>query len=311
MAIFGGAAMSVAVMGGIIEVCKLTGISLYYHKSKQFGWRLKSTLLACLLAAMFITSIGVFGFLSKAHIQQTTSIGNNDTRIERIDLSVERYNRDITRSEKVLDQFDGALEKYVELGAVSKGLKKREEQDSERVKLNKTILNAETEIDKLLSERSELQREIKNVEAEIGPVRYISELLYDNPDSNQLDDAVRYVTLILVLLLDPFAVVLLIAANASFSRRNKDLKKDLQEHSKNATISESVIETNEDGIRVSEVITSLPPLKSVTEDEFNELKENGVLWDYYPDASDTYENTMSKLKKQTYKVEGQQGETYV
>ena len=121
--------------------------------------------------------------------------------------------------------LDSALDKYIELGAITKGLGKREEQEEERNLLNTTVNNAQLRIDNLLDEKTEYNLQIKNFEAEVGPLKYISALFYGEDALDYIDRSVRYVILILVFVFDPLAVLLLIAANMSFNEYNAMIKR--------------------------------------------------------------------------------------
>ena len=222
IAIFSAAVIPIAVMGIVLEVGKLVTASWLYNNWQETKWHLKSYLTIAVLILMFITSMGIFGFLSKAHIDQVAGVDNNGLKIERIESSVERQQREITRAEKTLNQFDQALEKYVDLGAVSKGLAKRDSQSEERNRLDLVITEAEQKIDSLLDDKNKFNQEIKEIELEVGPIKYIAELIYDDDvDSNILEKAVRVVIITIIFVFDPLAVLLLVAANQSFRQGRK------------------------------------------------------------------------------------------
>ena len=131
-----------------------------------------------------------------------------------------------------MSALDSALDKYLELGAVSKGLKKREDQESERNALTDNINNAQGRIDKLLDEKSEYKLQINSCEVEVGPLKYISALVYGDEALDYIDTAVRAVILILVFVFDPLAVLLIIAANMSFAEYNDKRKRELARKNK-------------------------------------------------------------------------------
>jgi len=164
---------------------------------------------------MFITSMGIFGFLSKAHIEQTTVNSDNTLQIELIDSKIQRERITIERAENTLLQLDNALEKYVELGAVTKGLNARKDQQGERNELNATIDESTDTIAELTEKKSQLNADRIAIEAEVGPIKYIAELIYGESTTGVLEDAVRGVILIIVFVFDPLAVLLLVAANQS------------------------------------------------------------------------------------------------
>ena len=225
MAIFSASAISIAVMGVVLEIGKLITASWLYQNWKKIPRLLKYYLTLAVVVLMFITSMGIFGYLSKAHIDQGTGTAELYLKVERIDNSISSERKIIERAEKQIGMLDSALDKYIELGAITKGLGKREEQEEERNLLNTTVSNAQLRIDDLLDEKTEFNLQIKNFEAEVGPLKYISALFYGEDALDYIDRSVRYVILILVFVFDPLAVLLLIAANMSFNEYNAMIKR--------------------------------------------------------------------------------------
>ena len=215
IAIFSSAVIPIAVMGVVLETGKLVTAAWVYHHWKRTPVLLKTYLISAVVVLMFITSMGIFGFLSKAHIEQTTVNSDNTLQIELIDSKIQRERDTIKRAENTLLQLDGALEKYVELGAVTKGLNARKDQQGERNELNATIDESTDAIATLTQKKSELNADRIAIEAEVGPIKYIAELIYGESTTGVLEDAVRGVILIIVFVFDPLAVLLLVAANQS------------------------------------------------------------------------------------------------
>ena len=221
IAIFSAAVIPIAVMGVVLESGKLVTAAWVYHNWKRTPKLLKGYLISAVVILMFITSMGIFGFLSKAHIEQTTVNSDNTLQIELIESQIQRERGSIQRAENTLAQLDNALEKYVELGAVTKGLNARKEQETERNELNATITKSTETISSLTQKMSELNSERIAIEAEVGPIKYIAELLYGESTTGVLEDAVRGVILIIVFVFDPLAVLLLVAANQSLIQENR------------------------------------------------------------------------------------------
>ena len=232
MAIFSASALSIAVMGIVLEIGKLITASWLYQNWKKIPLLLKSYLTIAVIVLMFITSMGIFGYLSKAHIDQGSGTSELYVKVERLDNRITSERKIITRAEKQLSALDSALDKYLELGAVSKGLKKREDQEQERNALTDNINNAQGRIDKLLDEKSEYKLQINSFEVEVGPLKYISALVYGDEALDYIDTAVRAVILILVFVFDPLAVLLIIAANMSFAEYNEKRKRALARKNK-------------------------------------------------------------------------------
>jgi len=223
MAIFAAAAIPIAIMGIVLEVGKLVTASWLYRNWRDTPFLLKSYLTTAVAVLMLITSMGIFGFLSKAHIDQ--NIGGNDAsaKIERLNKKIATEQKIIERSEGLLETLDSALDRYIELGAISKGLAKREEQALERNAAQSAIQTSEAIIDKLEDEKAEYTREVRAFEVEVGPIKYIADLIYGEGEGN-LDEAVRAVILLLIFVFDPLAVLLLIAANQSLVREQRHKK---------------------------------------------------------------------------------------
>ncbi len=185
-AIFAASVLPVVIMGSVLEVGKIvTTVWLHknWHRASRFMQIYLTTAVAVL---MFVTSMGIFGFLSKAHIDQTSSVGDNTIVIERINKSIERENRRIKSAEDQLDLLDEALARYTELGAVTKGLKAREDQKQERSLLNNEILSAQSQIEVFEDQKLELNKQQLALEAEVGPIKYIAELVYGSDTDKTL-----------------------------------------------------------------------------------------------------------------------------
>ena len=210
MAIFSASAVAIAIMGGVLEVGKVLTASWLYQNWSRTPFLLKSYLTIAVFVLMFITSMGIFGFLSKAHIEQTGDLNVVENQIELIQIQIDREQKDIIRNQGALDLLDDALARYTELGAVTKGLQARQEQKPERDALNLAVSTSGEEIARLQEEQSKLQLQVKAVEVEVGPIRYVADLLFTDAD---LERAVRWVIIVIIFVFDPLAILLVIAAN--------------------------------------------------------------------------------------------------
>ena len=226
MAIFSASALSIAIMGAVLEVGKLITASWLYQNWKTIPKLLKYYLTSAVVVLMFITSMGIFGYLSKSHIDAGTNTSQLQIKLERLNNYIESEQKVINRAERQLENLDKALERYVELGAVSKGLDRRVEQEEERDILTSMVNKSQFKIDEYLDEKSEYDLEIKNFEVEVGPLKYSSALIYGDDALNFLDSAVRIVILILVFVFDPLAVLLVVAANISINDYNNRKRRE-------------------------------------------------------------------------------------
>jgi len=217
--LFAGSAMAIIAMGSALEVGKLVAASWLYHNWRSSIPRLlKAYLFTAIIILIFITSMGIFGFLSKAHLDQVKPQSSNNIKIELLVKQINQQNLIVDRAEKQLSLLDKALEVYIQKEYVSRGLKERKKQEEERKELTTAINNASDEIAKLTLKKSDIELTQDKIEAEVGPIKYVAELIYGENAKDNFDKAVRIVILILIFVFDPLAVLLLIAANISLNQ---------------------------------------------------------------------------------------------
>ena len=287
MAIFAAAPIAIATMGTVLEVGKLVTASWLYNNWNRAPLFLKSYLTIAVVVLMIITSMGIFGFLSKAHIDQNAPSNNVSAQIDSLNLQISREEKIISRNNKILDQLDKSIDSYIELDYISRGLDKREEQSEERQRLQSEINGASGRIAELEVSRFEYEQQVRDLELEVGPIRFIAELVYGDSSTEILESAVRGVILLLVFVFDPLAVLLLIAANSSLAqvRETKtEVKKRKQELSNTTKIIETPIGLDtEDG----EVVVQEPevePEKPKSEEDW--IPDRGIQDETYIDTSD-------------------------
>ena len=214
--LFAGAVIPIIAMGSALEVGKLVAASWLYHNwNSDVPRLLKAYLFGAIIILVFITSMGIFGFLSKAHLDQVKPTSSNNIKIELLNNQIKSQQLIIDRSQKTLTLLDKALEVYIDKEFVTRGLKERRKQEPERLELNTAIKEASNEIGRLSEEKGTLSLEQNKIEAEVGPIKYVAELIYGENAEDNFDKSVRIVILILIFVFDPLAVLLLIAANIS------------------------------------------------------------------------------------------------
>jgi hypothetical protein len=227
-AIFAGAVIPVIIMGGILEIGKITTtvwLRKYWHRA---GWLLKLYLVPAVIALALLTSMGIFGFLSKAHMEHGISTGDSQAKLSLYDEKIKTQRDNIELARKALTQMDNQVDQRLSRGdsenSAERAVQIRRQQAGERTKLQKEIGDAQKEIAKLNEERAPIAADNRKIEAEVGPIKYIAALIYgDNADNNMLEAAVRWVIILLVIVFDPLAIALVLAANAS---RDWDKEKD-------------------------------------------------------------------------------------
>ena len=227
-AIFAASVIPVIVMGTVLEVGKLVAVTFLHDYWSRINFLLKTYLSLAVVVLMFITSMGIFGFLSKAHIEQTATAGDNTLKIERIDGQIAREQRAIKDAETVLLQLDAAVQTLLDYDRVrgkDGAIATREKQKEERASLGAIIASKEDSVDKLTSKKFELETEQNALEAEVGPIKYIAELVYSETSRTILEDAVRWVIIVIVAVFDPLAVCLLLAWNSIHAETRRPKKK--------------------------------------------------------------------------------------
>ena len=241
--LFAGAVIPIIAMGSALEVGKLVAASWLYNnwRNELVPRTIKMYLTFAVIVLIFITSMGIFGFLSKAHLDQVQPTSSNNIKIELIDTQINQQQLIIDRSNKTLTLLDKTLEKYVDMEYVTRGLKEREKQKPERDTLTLAINEASDKIAELSDKKGALQLEQDKIEAEVGPIKYIAELIYGENAKDHFDKAVRWVIIVLIFVFDPLAVLLLIAANISLRSRTiakeedkAKIQKDYQKEATNA-----------------------------------------------------------------------------
>ena len=245
--IFAGAVIPVIIMGSALELAKITTtvwLRKYWHRA---GLLLKLYLVPAVMAIALITSMGIFGFLSKAHMDQGIVSGDAQAKVAIYDEKIKTSKENIDANRKALKQMDEAVDQIMGRSTSETGADKavgiRRAQQKERIRLQSEIATEQKTISTLSEERAPLAAEVRKVEAEVGPIKYIAALLYgDNPDSNVLERAVRWVIILLVIVFDPLAIALVLAANASKQWDIEEPIEDINEDGYKTVLPEEIIQ---------------------------------------------------------------------
>ena len=213
-AIFAGAYWAVVILGGTLEFGKIVLASWLYRNWKYIPFLMKTYFTSALMVLMLITSMGIFGFLSKAHLDQTSSGGDVTARIERIDSSITRERARITRAEQQLGQLDKAIDAIIEKNnRAQTAMQIRNQQKTERTSIATEVKDAQGQIEKLLDEKAPLLKATRTLRNEVGPIRYVAEMIYGADSEKDLESAIRAMIMLLVLVVDPLAILLIMAAS--------------------------------------------------------------------------------------------------
>ena len=228
-AIFAAAVIPIIVMGSILEVSKLVVASWLYRNWDDLPKLLKSYFLVAVVILMTLTSMGIFGFLSKAHLDQAVPTGDVQAKIELIDEKIKSEKEIINEARATLAQLDKQVNETInrtanatDTKAIDRSVQIRKQQSKERKQLFEAISTAQAEVSKLQQEKAPLAQQARKIEAEVGPIKYIAALIYgDNPDQNVLEKAVRWVIIMIVSVFDPLAVLMLVGYNWTLKRKEE------------------------------------------------------------------------------------------
>jgi len=221
-AIFAAAAIPIIIMGVALEVSKLVATVWLKQNWDSAPRMIRAYLVTAVAVLMLVTSMGIFGFLSKAHLDQSVPTGDVVDRVALIDEKIRTQRENIDVARKALKQMDESVDQIMARSSDERGADKaaalRRTQQKERAQLQRDISNAQSTIATLNNERAPIAKELRKVEAEVGPIKYIAAFIYGDTEQAVLEKAVTWVIIIIVLVFDPLAVVLLLAAQTSFQQ---------------------------------------------------------------------------------------------
>jgi Skp family chaperone for outer membrane proteins len=231
MAIFAAAVTPIIVMGVALEISKLIATVWLKTNWSRAPILIRTYLVAAIAVLMIITSLGIFGFLSKAHSDQSLVSGDVESKIAIYDEKIKTARENIEANRKQLKQMDEAVDQVMGRSSDEKGADKavsiRKNQSRDRVALAKDIEANQKLIATLNDQAAPIRAEVRKVEAEVGPIKYIAAFVYgSNPDANVLEKAVTWVIIIIVAVFDPLAVILLLASQYSFQWFRKDREEE-------------------------------------------------------------------------------------
>jgi hypothetical protein len=256
-------------MGTVLEVSKL--VATVWLKQNWFiaPRAIKAYLLAAIFLLMFITSMGIFGYLSKAHMDQGLVSGDVQSKISVYDEKIKIAKENIDANRRALKQLDEAVDQVMGRSTSEQGAERsvqiRRQQGPERQRLIREIETEQKKISELNEARAPIAAEVRKVEAEVGPIKYIAALIYgDNPDTNLLESAVRWVIIMIVIVFDPLAVILLLASQYSFAWFRQQ----------SVSLKENFKENTEQFITVSDKVEFVPANKETIEQVYLNKKGN-------------------------------------
>jgi hypothetical protein len=264
VALFAAATLPVIIMGASLGLGKVAALVWLHQNWARAGMLFKMYMVPAVFFLMFLTSMGIFGFLSKAHVDQGVTSGDVTAQVELIETKIATQRENINAARKVLTQMDGAVDQVLERSKNEQGARNantlRNQQAKDREKLTADIAKAQTAIATLNEEKTVINRDLRKVEAEVGPVKYIAQMIYgDNPDANLLERAVRWVIILIVIVFDPLALVLILCATQQFAWARESRASQRRERDA-ARVAEKIVPRPEPKIVVPEPVVVPEPI---------------------------------------------------
>lgn len=223
MTIFSGAALSIAVMASILEFGKIVSAAWLHYEWDRINNLVRTYFTTAVVVLMLITSMGIFGFLSKAHIDASVTSDSYSLEASIVDKRLDG-------KQLQLDNLTGRLENLDYVLQTSKPEDRNyvnRVQTNERNEINAQIDILVDEIVALNEQKMPILRQQLDQEAELGPVKYIADMIYGEEAEEYYDNAVRWIILTIIFVFDPLAIMLLIVSTAAFKREREAPAKPL------------------------------------------------------------------------------------
>ena len=218
-AIFPGSFWPIIIMGTVLEMAKLVTVSWLYRNWKVAHISMKTYLTVATVILMLITSMGIFGYLSKAHLEHSADNAPVVSKVQLLDEKIRVAKENLDANRKVIKQMDEQVDQTMGRSSDEKGIANsvviRRNQQKERSRIQTENETYQRTIAQLNEERYPLQIELQKAESDFGPIKYVAELIYGSGERDIVDKAVRLVIMLIMVVFDPLAVLLLIAANMS------------------------------------------------------------------------------------------------
>jgi hypothetical protein len=319
-AIFSAAAIPIIIMGSALEVGKLVCASWLKANWERVPRFMKYYMTIAVVVLMIITSMGIFGFLSKAHNDQTLVSGDVGSKIAIYDEKIKTAKENIEADRKQLKQMDEAVDQIMGRSSDEKGADKanavRKSQQRDRISLAKDIETQQKLIASLNDEAAPIRAEVRKVEAEVGPIKYIAAFIYGTaPDESMLERAVTWIIILIVIVFDPLAVIMLLAAQMTFQWAREQKEKNAPAEELPKVVNTPAYEPD-DGPLTDEQITQITEHSGVIAQEVQEVIPEAVVveeseLDKWNKMIEEAEREVSKTQDSTVEERVAKGETYI
>ena len=244
--IFPGSFWPIILMGSVLEIAKLVTVSWLYNNWAETNRLMRYYFSIAIILLMLITSMGIFGYLSRAHIESNVVVGANTVQLKTIE----------TQEKIARDKLEYLLKRAGDPATATN-------------KIDKEIQTTQNELNRLSKEKLPLMKEENKLTAEIGPIKYIAEIFYSKDDPSFIDKAVRLVIFTIIIVFDPLAILLLIAANQTYKRfrsQDKEQIMPMKKAKKNKKVDNTASNTLESFYVDGEIHEVIPKSKITTLD---------------------------------------------
>jgi len=223
--IFAAAVVPIIVMGITLEIGKIVATLWLKQNWNTSPWAIKIYLSVAVALLMVITSMGIFGFLSKSHSDQNLVSSDVTAKIAVYDEKIKTEKDNIDANRKILKQLDEGVDQVMARSQDEKGADKavaiRKAQQKDRSRISQEIIQSQKTIATLNDERAPIAAEVRKVDAEVGPIKYLAVFFYGNTDPQILERAVTWIIVLIIVVFDPLALMLLISSQVSFQKLNQ------------------------------------------------------------------------------------------
>ena len=286
-AIFAAAVIPVVIMGIALGLGKISATLWLKQNWSIAPWTMRGYLFTAIIVLMLVTSMGIFGFLSKAHSDQSLVSGDVQGKIAIYDEKIKTAKENIESVRRQLKQMDEAVDQVMARSQDEKGADKsnaiRKSQQRDRANLAKDIETNQKLVSQLNDEAAPIRAEVRKVEAEVGPIKYIAAFVYGDTDQTVLEKAVTWVIIILIVVFDPMAVILLLASQISFQDFRKRTMEGDSPEKESDVVSTATVTTVDDEFLIHKTVPAFVADSPVeekfsewTDSDFEELAEEAL-----------------------------------
>jgi hypothetical protein len=269
-AIFPGSFWPIIIMGSTLEASKLVTVSWLYRNWTKAHIGMKTYLSIACVILMMITSMGIFGYLSKAHLEHSADTAPLAAKVELLDEKIRVAKGNLDDNRKIIKQMDEMVDQTMGRSNDEKGIANsvviRRNQQKERSRIQSENEAYQKTISQLTEERFPLQNELQKAESDFGPIKYVAELIYGSGGTDIIDKAVRLVIMLIMVVFDPLAVLLLIAANISMKQNKTAVPKKVWDEFMKTQPTELVKESEPTIAELDTFVGEKPTVEELKED---------------------------------------------